>query len=303
MTMARKVSALALAAALLAAYSCSRSIPFDACGQIEAVQITVSAQAGGMILSLDLEEGDRLEAGEVLGAIDSVQVFLQTEELRQRIGGASSRLIDIKKQSEPSYSQLRSLSHDLERYSRLLESNAVSQKQVEDLKDRIELLKVQTDAQIQSWERNNEAVRSEIATYRVQLAQRMDQLDKCRITAPVGGTVLTKYAENGENVTIGKPLFKMAEMDKIYVRAYFTTYQLAGVKLGDRMTVIPDDGSDSPKEYEGTLTWISEQSEFTPKNIQTRDERADLVYAVKVSVPNDGTLRLGMYAYVRKAVR
>lgn len=299
--MARKVTLLAPAAALLAACSCSRSISFDAYGQIEAVQVTVSAQAGGMITSLDLEEGDRLEAGEVIGVIDSVQTFLQTEELRQRIEGASSRLIDIKKQSEPNCSQLRSLSHDLERYSRLLESNAASQKQVEDLEDRIDLLKAQTDAQIQSWERNNESVRSEIATYRVQLAQRMDQLEKCRIKAPVSGTVLTKYAENGENVTIGKPLFKMADMDNIYVRAYLTTAQLAGVKLGDRMTVIPDDGSDSPKEYEGTLAWISEQSEFTPKNIQTRDERADLVYAVKVSVPNDGSLRLGMYAYVRRA--
>ena len=116
----------------------------------------------------------------------------------------------------------------------------------------------------------------------------------------MGGTVLTKYANEGESVTVGKPLFKIADLSDIYVRAYFTTSQLSSLKLGDTLTVIPDDGSANPREYSGRLIWISSQAEFTPKNIQTRDERADLVYAVKVSVPNDGSIRLGMYAYVRK---
>ncbi len=112
--------------------------------------------------------------------------------------------------------------------------------------------------------------------------------------------MLTKYAEAGENVSVGKPLFKLADLSRVYVRAYFTTAQLSGLKIGDKVSVIPDDGSASPRSYEGTISWISDQAEFTPKNIQTRDERADLVYAVKVSVPNDGSLRLGMYAYLRK---
>ena len=159
---------------------------------------------------------------------------------------------------------------------------------------------LQTQAQDQSWSRNNTSVRSDIKGYRIQLAQKEDQLAKCHITAPVSGTVLTKYAEAGENVTVGKPVFKIADLEHTYVRAYFSTSQLAGMKIGDSIKVIPDDGSRSPKQYEGRVTWISDQAEFTPKNIQTRDERAEMVYAVKVAVPNDGSLRLGMYAYLKK---
>ncbi|MGN1215454.1 MAG: HlyD family secretion protein [Candidatus Cryptobacteroides sp.] len=288
------------AAASVLAVSCKREIEFDACGQIDAVQVTVSAEAGGRILSLDIEEGDKLSPGECLGAIDSVQTYLQVCELEQRIRGMKSKLIDVAKQSEPNLAQLAGLKNDLSRYTKLLDGNAASRKQVDDLKDKIAVLQAQIAAQKQSWERSNQTVMSEIATSGIQLEQRRDQLSRCRIVAPSNGTVLTKYAEAGETVNAGKALFKMADMDKVYVRAYFTTGQLAGLKIGDSLTVIPDDGTASPKRFTGTLTWISEQAEFTPKNIQTRDERADLVYAVKVSVPNDGSLRLGMYAYVVK---
>ncbi|MGN0202042.1 MAG: HlyD family secretion protein [Candidatus Cryptobacteroides sp.] len=291
---------LTAAAASAVAVSCKNEIEFDACGQIDAVQITVSAEAGGRILSLGIEEGDRLAGGEVIGAIDSVQTYLQVCELEERISGMNSKLIDVARQSEPNVAQLAGLRNDLARYSKLLEDNAASRKQVEDLEDKIAVLEAQIAAQKQSWERSNKSVLSEIATAGIQLEQRRDQLRRCRIVAPSNGTVLTKYAEEGESVTAGKALFKMADMDRVYVRAYFTTGQLAGLSIGDELTVIPDDGTKSPKKYTGRLTWISEQAEFTPKNIQTRDERADLVYAVKVSVPNDGSLRLGMYAYVVK---
>ena len=132
----------------------------------------------------------------------------------------------------------------------------------------------------------------------MQIAQSEDMLEKCRIKSPIAGTVLTKYAEAGEMVTTGKPLFKVADMDDLYVRAYFTTAQLSKLELGDSVTVIPDDGTREPDRYEGKVTWISDEAEFTPKNIQTRDERADLVYAVKIAVRNDGRLKLGMYAYI-----
>lgn len=171
---------------------------------------------------------------------------------------------------------------------------------MDDISSQIDVLKSQIAAQKQTWERNNSSVQSEISTYEIQIAEKQDQLSKCRICSPVSGTVLTKYANEGESVTSGKPLFKLANLSETYVRAYFTTSQLGTLKLGDELTVIPDDGSASPKEYRGRVIWISSQAEFTPKDIQTRDERADLVYAVKVAVPNDGTLRLGMYAYVRK---
>lgn len=280
--------------------SCNNDISFDACGQIEATEVTVSAETNGRILALDIMEGDKVTEGELIGAIDSVQLVLQIQELKKRKEVASSRIVDIKLQSEPNINQLESLEKDLARYTNLLEKNAATQKQVDDIKDKIKILKAQISAQNQSWARGNSSVTSEMGTYEIQLAQKEDQLEKCKITAPVSGTVLTKYAERGESVTSGKPLFKLADLDNVYVRAYFTTDQLAGLKLGDTVTVIPDDGTKSPKEYEGKVTSISGQAEFTPKNIQTREERADMVYAVKVSVPNDGTLRLGMYAYIRK---
>lgn len=284
----------------LSLQSCGNEISFDACGQIEATQITVSAETGGKILSLDIMEGDNVTEGQLLGAIDSTQTILQIQELRQRMSGARSRVVDIKRQSEPNNNQLASLEKDLVRYTNLLNNNAATQKQVDDIQDKIKVLKAQMSAQAQSWERGNESVNAEMSTYEVQLAQKEDQLSKCRIVAPVSGTILTKYAEKGESVTTGKPLFKLADLDNVFVRAYFTTVQLADLKIGDTVTVIPDDGSSSPKELKGRVASISSQAEFTPKNIQTRDERADMVYAVKVFVPNDGTLRLGMYAYIRK---
>lgn len=280
--------------------SCNREIKFDACGQIDAVQINVSAESNGKIMNLSINEGDVLKAGDIVGCIDSVQTFLQIQELQSRIEGAKTRLVDIDTQITPSERQLENLENDLKVYTALLKSNAATQKQVDDLKYKIVIQRSQIDAQRQSWENSNENIRADIATYEVQLAQRKDQLSKCRITVPSDGTVLSKFVEEGESVNSGKVLFKLADMQHVYVRAYFTGEQLGSLKLGDSITVIPDDGSAKPKEYTGTLTWISEHAEFTPKNIQTRNERADLVYATKISIPNDGSLRIGMYAYVRK---
>lgn len=280
--------------------SCDNEIEFDACGRIDATQVTVSAESNGKILSLDLTEGDKVRSGQILGAIDTMQISLQIQELRQRMAGARTRMVDVRMQNDPNQKQLKSLQNDLERFRNLLRNNAATQKQVDELEDKISILKAQMDAQSQSWNRGNDNVSSEIKTYEAQLAQKEDMLEKCRIVSPVDGTVITKYVEAGESVTSGKPLFKIACLDNVFVRAYFTTAQLSGIKLGDKVKVIPDDGSDSPKHYEGKIIWISDQAEFTPKNIQTRDERADMVYEVKVSVPNDGSLRLGMYAYVDK---
>lgn len=293
-------SGLVFAALALVAAGCGKNIEYDACGQVDATQVTVSAENAGRVLSMAVEEGEEVTAGQLLGALDSVQTYLQIMELRERIAGSSSRLVDIKKQGQPNLSQLENLQSEYERYSKLLEGNATTRKQVDDLTDKIAVLKAQIAAQTQSWERGNASVRSEVQGYEIQLARLEDQLAKCRIVAPVSGTVLTRYAETGEFVTLGKPLFKVADLDQMYVRAYFFSAQLSGLKLNDTVTVIPDDGTASPKRIQGRVIWISEQSEFTPKNIQTRDERADLVYAVKVAVPNDGTLRLGMYAYVRR---
>lgn len=296
----KRYEILTFVAATVIFAGCRNDIDFDACGQVDAEQVTVAAEAGGRILSLDVKEGDVLVAGQLLGTVDSVQTALQIKELEQRKEGARSRLVDIGRQQAPQKDQLANLENDYRRYSSLLANNAATQKQVDDLKSQIAVLKSQMAAQKQTWERNNASVNSEISTYEIQIAQKKDQLAKCRICSPVAGTVLTKYANEGESITVGKPLFKLANLSETYVRAYFTTVQLGELKLGDELTVIPDDGSAAPKQYRGRIIWISSQAEFTPKDIQTRDERAELVYAVKVAVPNDGSLRLGMYAYVRR---
>lgn len=291
------------AGAMLAAMAfagCGRgNADFDACGQVDATKVTVSAESNGKLLSLTVKEGDKLMEGELTGVIDSVQIFLQKEELLSRKEGALTRLVDIPVQMKPYEEQLASHENDLRRFKALLESDAGTRKQVEDMEAQIAILEGQIEAQKLSYRNANSGIRNEVNTCDVQIAKANDQLAKCRIVSPITGTVLTKYAEAGELVTAGKPLYEVADLDDVYVRAYFSTTQLAGLKLGDKVTVIPDDGTSSPRTYEGTVTWISSDAEFTPKNIQTKDERADLVYAVKVAVKNDGYLRLGMYAYVR----
>lgn len=297
--MKHSLNFLILILPLLFAGCSDGSDDFDACGQIEAVDVVVSAESNGKIISLDVPEGAVLAKGECVGVIDSVQIYLQKMELISRKQNAASRIVDIKKQLAPQKSRLENLMVDKERYENLLAKDAGTQKQVDDIEFQIAVSKGEIEAQAQTYKNNNSGVESELAMYDVQIAQKEDMLRKCRIVSPVAGTVLTRYVEEGETVTSGKPIFRIADMNDVYIRAYFSTSQLADLKIGSKVKVYPDDGSNKLKEYEGTVTWISEQAEFTPKNIQTRDDRADLVYAVKISIANDGYLKLGMYAYVK----
>ena len=275
-----------------------REPDYDACGQINATEVIVSAESSGRLISFAVTEGDRLKAGECAGQIDSVQTWLQKEELLSRKQSAEVKTVDVECQTRAQYARLENLKNELKRSRDLLEKDAGTQKQVDDLESEISVLEGQIAAAEQNYRQNNESVRAEMATLDVQIAQTEDKLRKCRIIAPVSGTVLEKYAEEGESVTSGRQLFKIADMDNLYVKAYFSSARLADLHVGDTVKVIPDDGTAKPAEYEGRVTWISDEAEFTPKNIQTRDETADLVYAVKVAVRNDGGLRLGMYAYV-----
>ncbi len=279
--------------------SCSdRTRDFDACGQIEATEVLVSAEANGRIVSLQLTEGDKLAAGKEVGVIDSVQTYLQKNELLRKKSNAQTKLVDIDRQLASQYAHLKNLQTDYERYKALEAKDAATQKQVDDLFSQIAVTEREISAKKQTYEQNNAGIREEIALYEVQIAEKEDQLNKCRIVSPIDGTVLTKFAEEGELVTSGKSLFKLADMDQVYVRAYLTTAQLADVKLGDEVQVTIEDGTNNPRRYDGQLIWIADEAEFTPKNIQTKDERADLVYAAKVSLKNDGYLKLGMYAYL-----
>lgn len=291
---------LAVGVAALVLDGCAeRSREFDACGQIEATEVIVSAESNGRIVALSFAEGDRLEKGEVVGVIDSMQVFLQKNELIKRKANAQSKLVDINRQLASQYAQLKTLQKDYDRYRALEAKDAGTKKQVDDAASQIAVLEREIAAKKQTYERNNAGIEAEMAMYDVQIAQKKDLLDKCRITAPMDGLVLTKFAEEGEMATAGKSVLKMADMDNVYVRAYVTTLQLSDVKIGDAVDVAVEDGTADARHYEGRVTWISDEAEFTPKNIQTKDERADLVYAVKVSVPNDGYLKIGMYAYIR----
>lgn len=276
----------------------NREREFDACGQIKATEITVSAESNGRILNLNIEEGDRVKGGTQVGAIDSVQTWLQRRELIARKTEAETRLVDIGTQLKPQKEELENIELNLGRFRDLKKNDAGTQKQLDDAATQSAVAKAQLRAGKQNYEKQNASINRQIDIYDVQIAQKTDLLNKCRITVPTNGTILTKYTEPGEMVTTGTPLFKMADMNNLYVKAYFTTEQLAGLKIGDKVNVMPEDGSEKPKTIEGVVRWIAEEAEFTPKNIQTKDERADLVYAVKITVPNDGSLKLGMYAYV-----
>ena len=290
---------IALAAAAAAVAGCGHRTPdFDACGYVDATDVTVSSESSGRIMRFDIKEGDRLVRGECIGHIDTVQIWLQKEELIRRKESAKVKTVDISCQTRAQYAQLENLRTELRRAEGLLEKNAGTQKNVDDLESQIRILEGQIAAAEQTYRQNNESVACEISTLDVQIAEAEDRLKKCRIYSPIDGTVLAKYAEEGETVSSGKPLFEIADMDDIYVRAYFSTAQLGGIHIGDKVKVIPDDGSRNPESCSGTVVWISREAEFSPKNIQTRDERADMVYAVKVAVEKDARLRLGMYAYI-----
>lgn len=275
-----------------------REREFDACGQIEATEVTVSAENNGKILHLDINEGDILEKNQIVGYLDSIPVFLQKRELEERKESFKSKIIDIDRQLAPQVANMENLKKDYERFGSLLVKDATTQKQVDDIEAQLKIAQRNIEAQRQTYEKNNENIASEVDVLNVQIAQKEDQIGKCKISLPINGTVMTKYAEEGEMVTTGKPLFKIADMNDVYVKAYFTTGQLAGIRLGDKVDVMIEDGTENPRHYEGKIRWISDEAEFTPKNIQTKDEQADMVYATKIALHNDGFVRIGMYAYV-----
>lgn len=284
---------------LLAASCVEGNKAYDASGVFESTEVTVSAEGNGKILSLDLQEGDRLEAGQIVGCIDTVQLHLsevQQEASRRAVG--SGRL-DISRQIAALESQIGKQRQELDRFTKLEKAGASNRKQVEDIQAQIETLERQLAAQEESLNSSNRNVSGQADALEAQIEQIRDRIRKCVITSPVAGTVLAKYSEAGEFAALGRALFKVADIDNIRLRAYITADQLTTLKLGQQVRVFADQGSSGRKEYAGTLIWISDKAEFTPKTIQTRDERANLVYAVKIAVENDGLIKLGMYGDIK----
>lgn len=278
----------------LALTSCSSKPEYDAQGTFEATEIIVSAEGTGKILSLGVEQGDSLVAGQIVGQIDTIQLSLQKHELELQRSALESSRPDLAAQIASVKEQIAGTRTDRDRIARLLAEDAATQQQLDNLNTRLASLQGQLDAQTSSINKNRSSIDEQVSALTVKASAIEDQIAKCVITTPISGIVLDKIAEAGEVTAFGKPLFKIADMGNIYLRAYFTSDQLSGLRLGQKVSVVADYGGGNEKEYEGTISYISSQSEFTPKTIQTRNSRANLVYAVKIAVKNDGLLKIGL---------
>jgi membrane fusion protein YbhG len=300
--------------AFLFLVSCNRNKNnFDASGTFEADETIVAAQASGQIVSFNVSEGQTLPGDSVVGKIDPQNLILQKEQVQASIQALNEKTTDVtpqvkllKDQLGVQQTQLNNLLHERTRIENLLKEDAATRKQLDDINFQVESVKKQmdvTEQQIHVQESNvatqNRSIMSESRPLQKRADQLQDQLNKTNITNPVSGTVITKYAETGEITSNGKPLYKIADLSTMNLRAYVTGGQLPGIKLGQPVTVLIDSGAHHYKALPGTIAWISDKAEFTPKTIQTKDERANLVYAMKVKVNNDGYLKIGMYGEVR----
>ena len=285
---------------LLALFSaCGNGAPkYDATGTFETTEVLVSAEASGRLLYFDIEEGMLLKAGEEVGVVDTVQLYLKKLQLEASIKSVEEQRPDILKQVAATKEQISAAQRERNRVANLLKVGAANQKQLDDAEDQLEVLRKQLVAQNSTLSNSHQSLTWQSSSVGIQVAQVEDQLKKCHITSPITGTVLAKYAEAGELTAMGTPLFKVADTEQMYLRAYITSEQLSHVKLGQKVTVFSDYGTDEHKQYPGVVTWISDTSEFTPKTILTKNERANLVYAVKIAVHNDGLLKIGMYGGV-----
>ena len=287
-------------AAIFMLNSCgSKSDKFDATGAFEATEILVSAEATGKILWLDIQEGDRLNAGKEVGCIDSVQLYYKKEQLRAGLRAVDIAKPDIRKQIAALEQQITTAESERQRMDNLVKAKAGNQKQLDDIVNQISFLRKQLEAQQSSLNKTFGRADAEAEGLVFQVMQLDDMIAKCKVVNPLTGTVLVKYAEAGEVTASGKPLYKIADTDILFLRAYITADQLSQVKTGQTVSVHSDFGKDEQREYAGTITWVSDKSEFTPKGIQTKNERANLVYAVKVAVKNDGYLKIGQYGEVK----
>lgn len=273
---------------------------YDATGMFESTEIIVSAEQSGRLLYFDVTEGGRIGEGDQVGLIDTVQLQLRAQQLGATKESYARQRPDITKQIAVTRQELAKAEMEQRRYETLVKDNAANRKQLDDAVSNVSVLRRKLDAQLSSLGNSTGSLNSQMTAAEIQRRQVIDQLRKCHITSPITGTVLDKYAEQGEYATVGKPLFKIADVSNMELRAYVTAARLNSIKTGQHVRVYADDGEDGRREYPGVITWIADKAEFTPKTIQTRDERANLVYAVKISVKNkDGLIKIGMYGDVR----
>lgn len=308
----KKIFLLASLAFLLA--SCSdHKKDYDATGTFEATEVTVAAKSSGELKSFNLSEGQNVQANQVVGKIDDFQLQQKQEELTateqqldENASATSSRQLNIQEQLASLSQQITNEEKEQKRYAELVKDGAVPRKQLDDINNHIKVLQRQYDATRNQINSNNTSLKKQALAInaqkqgiKAQKRQIEDQINNTQISSPISGVVLEKYVEKGEFISMSKPLFKVADTKTMFIRAYVTSKQLKNIKLGQKATVMADYGNGQKKQYNGIITWISNRSEFTPKTILTDDERADLVYAVKIQFQNDDYVKIGMYGEVK----
>ena len=277
----------------------SQEEQYDASGIFETTEVIVSAKGTGELQSFQVEEGQAVRQGEVLGWIDTLQLSLKDRQLAASLLATESKRLDEKRQVAHLRQQIENLQREKERFTALLNAKATTAKQVDDIDYQIKVLQNQLVATQEQINSSNSSLSRQSESIQAQRAQMEDQIRNAMISSPITGTVLTKYAEQGEFAVPGKALFKVADVSQMKLRAYITADQLTQLQIGQAVAVYADRGITDRKRYAGRVVWIADKAEFTPKTIQTRNERANLVYAVKIAVENDGFIKRGMYGEVR----
>lgn len=285
---------------LVALFSCSSNEKeTDATGVFESTEIIVSAESSGKLLSFMIQEGDEIKKDQPLGQIDSTQLYLNKLQVEANQMALLSSRPDVQSQLDAIEREIEKAEFEKKRIIKLLEGDVATQKQLDDINAQIEVLRANYEAKKTALTISTQAIDAQSQAMGAQIDLINDQLERSKIRSPIDGTVLVKYAEAGELATMGKPLFKLADLNRMILRAYVTADQLPKIQTGQTVQVLAEFGKDENRAYEGKISWISSKSEFTPKTIQTQDERANLVYAVKVAVPNDGLLKIGMYGGIK----
>ena len=285
--------------ALILAACGNGSDQYDASGVFEATEVVVSAKSAGEIMQFDIQEGQDVTAGCQVGYIDTVQLHLRKEQLSASLKAVQSRHYNVDRQIAALRQQIETQKREQKRFEELVASNVANQKQLDDITAQVDMLEKQLAAQQETLSNNNSGISGESLSLKAQIAQIEDQIRKSVIASPIDGTVLAKYAEPGELAGQGRSLFKVADIGNLFLRVYITADQITELKIGQPVKVYADQGKSDRREYPGTVSWISDKAEFTPKTIQTRNERANLVYAVKVAVKNDGYIKRGMYGEIK----
>lgn len=293
----KKLVYLLLLPFLLSACNSNR-LKYDAAGVFEATEVVVSSEVSGVVQQFDIAEGDELIAGQRIGTIDSTQLYLQKLQLIGSQRALEVSRPDVRKQIAVAQEELERIRREKTRIEKLFKGGAATEQQLDECTAQLRMAEARLAAQENSLTINSEGIAEQSSTITIQIAQLEDKLRRCRIINPVKGTVLKKYVERGELVAPFRPLYRIANLDTMYLRAYLTSDQISKTRLGQEVRLYSDYGQSGRREYVGRIVWSSARAEFTPKTIQTRDERANLVYAVKIATTNDGLLKIGMYGEV-----